>query len=58
MRGCCTKSFSAYVTELNVDIGDVVTATATSPSGDTSEFSGCMVVTNEITDRIFADGFD
>ncbi len=54
----CSKTIQTYVTELNVDIGDVITATATSPSGDTSEFSECMVVTDEITDRIFANGFE
>lgn len=54
----CSKTIDTYVTELNVDIGDVITATATSPRGDTSEFSECMVVTDEITDRIFANGFD
>ncbi len=54
----CSKTFQAYVTELNVDIGDVITATATSPGGDTSEFSECMQVTEEVTDRIFADDFE
>lgn len=28
------------------------------PAGDTSEFSECMVVTEEIPDRIFTNGFD
>ena len=35
--------------------GDAITATATDPAGDTSEFSSCVGYLNDV---IFADGFD
>ena len=36
--------------------GDAITATATSPSGDTSEFSACVIVGG--LDVIFRHGFE
>ena len=39
-----------------VHAGDVITATATSASGDTSEFSACLIVGG--SDVIFSDGFE
>lgn len=52
----CRKAFSLLVPG-NVDPGVTITATATSPSGHTSEFSRCekLLASN---DRIFRDGFD
>ncbi|HSC09924.1 MAG TPA: hypothetical protein VLC97_03040, partial [Rhodanobacteraceae bacterium] len=35
--------------------GDAITATATDPAGDTSEFSACVGYLNDV---IFADGYD
>ncbi len=35
--------------------GNAITATATDPAGDTSEFSACVSYLNDV---IFADGFD
>ena len=51
----CTAAFTAYMPVRNVSIDDVVTATATSPDGDTSEFSQCTAASDQ--DRIFANGF-
>jgi hypothetical protein len=54
----CTTGFSAYVTELDVGIGDFITATAGPFQGgrsDTSEFSACLAL---VGDTIFADGFE
>ncbi|HEY6940797.1 NosD domain-containing protein [Dokdonella sp.] len=52
----CTKAFSLLVPGIVVPGDDQITATATSPSGHTSEFSACRAVTT--SDVIFADGFD
>jgi len=55
----CRKDF-AYGTlhDPDVDVGDAISATATSPLGDTSEFAACVLVENAITDRIFQDDFE
>lgn len=55
----CTAPFSLWLPELDLAVGDAVTATATSPGGDTSEFSACRTVGLEVgNDLIFADGFE
>jgi len=58
----CTASFGfpLEVTGAGVAVGHAITATATSPSGDTSEFSECMTVEDGqiVADTIFEDGFD
>lgn len=55
----CTAPFTVWLPEAEVAIGDTVTVTATSSSGDTSEFSACMTVAEEPDDDlIFADGFE
>lgn len=54
----CTTGFSTHVPELDVGIGDVITATASpiqGARGDTSEFSACKEV---VADTIFADDFE
>lgn len=57
--GNCTAGFTAWLPELDLDVGEVVTATATSPGGDTSEFSACAeVVLESNNDLIFADDFE
>lgn len=54
----CTAAFTAWLPEAEVAVGDVITATATSASGDTSEFSACVTVTEAPNnDLIFANGF-
>jgi len=35
-----------------------ISATATSPSGDPSEFAACVLVEDVVTDRIFQDSFE
>jgi hypothetical protein len=55
----CSASFSVFVPEIDAAIGDYISAIAISPSGDTSEFSACIPVTNEPqTGPIFANGFE
>ena len=55
----CRKDFSfGTLDDPNVDVGDAISATATSPNGDTSEFAACVLVENAITDRIFQDDFE
>lgn len=58
----CTKDFSLWVPELDVTVGDAITAIATSPDGDSSEFSECRDVILEIgpggPDAVFANGFE
>jgi hypothetical protein len=54
----CTTGFLTHLPELDVGIGDVVTATAgplQSGRGDTSEFSACKEI---VADTIFADDFE
>jgi len=58
-NGNCTGAFTVWLPELELDVGDVVTATATSVGGDTSEFSACQTVVLETSnDLIFADDFE
>jgi len=55
----CRKDFSfGTLDDPGVDAGDAISATATSPGGDTSEFAACVLVENVITDRIFQDDFE
>lgn len=56
----CTATFGFPLDVTGAAIGDAVSATATSPSGDTSEFSECISVEDGqvATDRIFADDFE
>ncbi len=55
----CTASFSTFLAQDKVEIGDVITATASSPSGATSEFSACFVVQGPtLPDAIFKNGFE
>jgi hypothetical protein len=57
--GNCTKDFSVWVPELGLATGDVITTTATSPEGDTSEYSACEPVTREpLPDDLFRNGFE
>ncbi|MEO5627229.1 MAG: right-handed parallel beta-helix repeat-containing protein [Dokdonella sp.] len=57
--GNCSKDFSfGTLNDAAVQAGDAISTTATSPSGDTSEFSECVFVQEAITDRIFADDFE
>jgi hypothetical protein len=58
----CTEPFTIWLPEADVVVGNAITATATSPNGDTSEFSACTTLTEEpgapVGDAIFADGFE
>ena len=55
----CTTGFSTFVSEIDVVPGTAITATATSPQGDTSEFSECRTSTEEARpDAMFANGFE
>jgi hypothetical protein len=55
----CQKSFTVFLPEFDVQTGDVITATATSPEGDTSEFSVCETLTRQpLGDDIFKNGFE
>lgn len=57
--GNCTTGFSTFVSEIDVVPGTAITATATSPQGDTSEFSECRTSTEEARpDAMFANGFE
>ena len=57
--GNCTAAFSLFVPEIDLVPGDVVTTTATSASGDTSEYSACeTVVLEPLPDALFANGFE
>jgi hypothetical protein len=38
--------------------GKFVTATATGPGGDTSEFSECLVIASGLPADLFRDGFE
>ena len=58
VEGNCTRGFALYVSTADVGVGDAVTMTATSPGGDTSEFSACRIVDGPGDDVIFADGFE
>jgi len=55
----CIKDFSfGTLNDPDVVAGDAISATATSPSGDTSEFAACVLVEDVVTDRIFRDSFE
>lgn len=57
--GNCTTGFSLFVPEIDVAPGDVITTTATSAGGDTSEYSACeTVVLEPLADALFANGFE
>jgi hypothetical protein len=57
--GNCTKDFSVWVPELGLETGDVITTTATSADGNTSEFSACETVTREpLPDELFKSSFE
>jgi hypothetical protein len=57
--GNCNKDFSyGTLNDPDVVAGDAISATATSPSGDTSEFAACVLIEDAVTDRIFQDSFD
>lgn len=57
--GNCTADFSfATLDDHGVQVGDAISATATSPAGDTSEFAACVLVVQAVSDRIFADDFE
>jgi hypothetical protein len=45
---------------MNVSVGDIITATATSSAVHTSEFSACSTVAQQliVDPPIFRDGFD
>jgi hypothetical protein len=51
----CTANFNAFVAAEAVEPNQFITATATTPAGDTSEFSRCARVLAR--DLIFTDGF-
>lgn len=58
-NGNCTAPFTIWLPELDVVVGDALTMTATSPAGDTSEFSACVSVTEEPGGiALFSDGFE
>ncbi len=57
--GNCTAGFSLFVPEIDLVPGDVITATATSVGGNTSEFSACeTVVLEPLPNALFANGFE
>ena len=57
--GNCTAAFSLFVPEIDLVPGDVVTTTATSASGDTSEYSACeTVILEPLPEALFANGFE
>ncbi len=54
----CTEGFTVWLPEEGLEIGDSITTTATSPMGNTSEFSACVTLEEEVDDDlIFANGF-
>jgi hypothetical protein len=52
----CSASFSSFIAAEAVLPNQYLTATATSPNGDTSEFSACERIL--ASDLIFTDGFE
>jgi hypothetical protein len=52
----CTASFSTFIAAENVVPNEYLTATATTPNGDTSEFSACVRIAGPNAD--FANGFE
>ena len=55
----CSASFAyATLNTSNVAVGDTISASATSPLGDTSEFAACVIVQAGIADLLFANGFE
>lgn len=53
----CSQTFIGFIQPSNVLPGNFITAIAIAANGDTSEFSGCVIVTSRF-DVIFVDGFD
>ena len=57
--GNCTVAFSLFVPEIDLAPGDVITTTATSASGNTSEYSACeTVILEPLPNELFANGFE
>jgi len=57
--GNCSAAFATFVSAAGLEHGDVVTATATSAPGDTSEFSACLRFDPPDGSELpFADGFE
>jgi len=59
LNGQCGRNFQLML-PMSVAVGDIITATATSALGHTSEFSACSTVTQQVVidPPIFRDGFD
>jgi hypothetical protein len=56
----CTANFNFAKLDAGIEVGDAVSATATSPGGSTSEFAACVLVEEGTlgNDTIFENGFD
>lgn len=56
----CRADFSFARLDAGIEVGDAISATATSPGGSTSEFTACVLVEEGSlgNDTIFVDSFD